>query len=87
MFNALTAFIGSLFSAMKETKVIAVTTIISAVVNIVLNLMLIPKYGILGAAIATVACYVVMWSIRYLILSNMMTFDIQIKNIYLCIYY
>ena len=80
MFNALTAFIGSLFSAMKETKVIAVTTIISAVVNIVLNLMLIPKYGILGAAIATVACYVVMWSIRYLILRNMMTFDIQIKK-------
>ena len=65
---------------MKETKVIAVTTIISAVVNIVLNLMLIPKYGILGAAIATVACYVVMWSIRYLILRNMMTFDIQIKK-------
>lgn len=80
MFNALTAFFGSLFSAMKKTKVIAMTTIISAVVNIVLNLVLIPKYGILGAAIATVACYVVMWSVRYLILRDMMTFDIPIKK-------
>lgn len=61
------------------------TTIISAVVNIVLNLVLIPKYGILGAAIATVACYVVMWSVRYLILRDMMTFDIPIKNIWLSI--
>ena len=61
------------------------TTIISTVVNIVLNLVLIPKYGILGATIATVACYVVMWSVRYLILRDMMTFDIPIKNIWLSI--
>lgn len=80
MFNALTAFFGSLFSAMKKTKVIAMTTIISAIVNIVLNLILIPKYGILGAAIATVVCYVVMWSVRYLILRDMMTLNIPIKK-------
>ncbi len=63
------------------------TTIISAVVNIVLNLVLIPKYGILGAAIATVACYVVMWSVRYLILRDMMTFDIPIKKTFGYLYF
>lgn len=80
MFNAFTAFMGSLFSAIKKTRVIAITTVISALVNIVLNIILIPKFEITGAAIATVICYVVMWGIRYFILKNYMDFKINIKR-------
>lgn len=64
MFNALTAFLGSIFSAVKDSKVIASTTVASAVCNIVLNILLIPKFGALGAAIATAASYMVMWVLR-----------------------
>ena len=64
MFNAMTAFLGSIFSAVKDSKVIASTTVVSAVCNIVLNALLIPKFGALGAAIATVASYMVMWALR-----------------------
>ena len=64
MFNALTAFLGSIFSAVKDSKVIAFTTVVSAVCNIVLNILLIPKFGALGAAIATAASYMVMWALR-----------------------
>jgi O-antigen/teichoic acid export membrane protein len=38
---------------MKKTKVIMFNTIVAIVVNILLNIWLIPKYGIIGAAIAT----------------------------------
>lgn len=64
MFNSLTIFVGSIFSAVKKTKTIAVTTILSAVTNTILNAILIPVFGALGAAIATVVAYVVMWFTR-----------------------
>ena len=64
MFNSLTIIIGSIFSAVKETKVIATTTVLSAVVNTVLNAVLIPTMGALGAAIATASAYLVMWAAR-----------------------
>jgi O-antigen/teichoic acid export membrane protein len=39
-----------------------VITGLAAVVNVVLNLILIPPYGMMGAAVATVAAYVVMFA-------------------------
>ncbi len=64
MFNSLTIIIGSIFSAVKQTKVIATTTVLSAIVNIVLNMLLIPIWGALGAAIATAIAYFAMWFVR-----------------------
>ena len=64
MFNSLTIILGSIFSAVKKTKIIATTTVLSAAVNIVFNVVLIPVIGILGAAIATVMAYLVMWVLR-----------------------
>jgi O-antigen/teichoic acid export membrane protein len=68
LFNSVTAFFGSIFSAVKDSKAIAVTTLISAAVNILLNLILIPIMGPLGAAIATAACYAVMAMVRYIVI-------------------
>jgi len=45
----------------KRTQFNWVITGFAAVVNVVLNLILIPPYGIMGAAVATVASYVVMF--------------------------
>ena len=42
--------------AEKMEKKIAARTIIAAVVNCLLNLMLIPRFGIQGAAVATLLC-------------------------------
>lgn len=64
MLNALTMFVGSVFSAVKKTKTIAWTTILSAICNIVFNGLTIPIWGPLGAAFSTVVAYGVMWSVR-----------------------
>jgi O-antigen/teichoic acid export membrane protein len=49
----------------KKTKLIGVTWLIASIVNLILNLLLIPIFGILGAAIATLIAY----SIPFIILS------------------
>lgn len=70
MWTAVFASIGSVsaryFNVEKMEKKIALRTVLAAVVNVALNLALIPIYGIKGAAIATLACtffanYVVDW--------------------------
>lgn len=80
MFNTLTVFQGSVFTAAKKTKSIATTTIISAVVNTVLNVALIPIYGALGAAIATAFAYFVMWVVRYRFSKVFITLRVNIKK-------
>lgn len=57
----------------------------AAVSNIILNLLLIPKYGILGAAIATMIAYFVMSS--FLFYKNKQWMDIPIKYLNLILFF
>lgn len=79
MFNSLTIIIGSIFSAVKATKIIATTTVISAIVNSVFNIILIPRIGALGAAIATVMAYIVMWATRLIFSRKYIKFRLNWK--------
>lgn len=45
---------------MKKTKYISTGTVIAAVLNLILNLIFIPKYGFIAAAYTTMACYFVL---------------------------
>lgn len=60
MWTAVFASMGSVsaryFNVEKMEKKIALRTALAAVINIALNLALIPNYGINGAAVATLAC-------------------------------
>lgn len=66
-FSALSGYLGSIFAAAKDTKTCAYSTVASAVVNVVLNTLWIPRYGILGAAGATLAAYFASWGIRVVV--------------------
>ncbi|ARP49825.1 MULTISPECIES: lipopolysaccharide biosynthesis protein [Caproicibacterium] len=63
-FSCLASFLGTVYMVEKRSVNNMITTIIAAVINIVLNLMLIPPYGPQGAAMATLAAYVIMFLIR-----------------------
>lgn len=78
MFNTLTVFQGSIFSAAKKTRSVATTTIISAMVNTVFDIILIPNIGVIGAAIATAVAYLVMWATRYIYLKKYICMKINI---------
>lgn len=65
LFGALSGYIGGFFSAVKDSKIFASSTIIGAVTNLVLNFIFTPVYGALGASIATAICYFVVWIFRF----------------------
>jgi O-antigen/teichoic acid export membrane protein len=53
----------------KKTKIIASINITAALVNVVLNIILIPLFGITGSALATMAGFCIMFS-AYMIASQ-----------------
>ncbi len=59
VFNAISSFYGSIYSAIKKTKNNMMTTLVAAVVNIIFNLVFIRLCGVWGAVIGTVAAYIV----------------------------
>lgn len=68
VFNAMALFIGSIFTAVKDTKTLSVSTIIGAVVNTVCNFVFIYLWGAYGAALATMLGYAVVLGMRHTIL-------------------
>ena len=64
IFGGLAGFLGSIFTAVKDTKIFSYSTMIGAVVNTVLNFILVYYMEIMGAAIATLISNVVIWLIR-----------------------
>lgn len=65
LFGALSGYLGGFFSAVKDSKIFARSTMIGAIVNLGLNFLFTPFYGAMGAAVATAICYIVVWVIRY----------------------
>lgn len=64
VFNGIGLFEGCLFSPVKKTKEVAVTTVIGAAINTIFNFILIPVIGAYGASIATLLGYFVIWITR-----------------------
>ena len=64
LFSSLSGILGSIFSAVKQSKIFAISTVIAAVVNCILNGLLIYLFGTIGAAIATVISFICVWAIR-----------------------
>lgn len=62
----------------KNTKHIATTTIIASILNIVLNIIFIPKYGIIAAAYSTLFSFAFLYIITYRISNSY--FKIRYEN-------
>lgn len=65
VFGSLSGYIGGFFAAVKNSKIFAQSSIIGAISNICLNIVLTPWMNTLGAAIATTICYFEVWVVRY----------------------
>lgn len=53
VFNSLGSFYAVIYTAAKKNFSVMITTLVGALVNILLNFILIPKFGIQGAVVAT----------------------------------
>ena len=65
LFGAISGYIGGFFAAVKDSKIFAKSTLYGAFTNILLNLLLVPFIGVLGASIATALSYLEVWAFRY----------------------
>ena len=81
IFAALSGAIATIFSAEKNTKISALTSFISAATNIVLNLILIPSIGVVGAAIATAVSNFIAWLVRWIYCQRYIKLKISITDI------
>lgn len=57
-------FLSSVYTTKKRSVNSCATAFVAAAVNIVLNILLIPEYGVWGAAIATAAAYFACFAVR-----------------------
>ncbi|MBR2406764.1 MAG: polysaccharide biosynthesis C-terminal domain-containing protein [Clostridia bacterium] len=64
VFTCMVNFLGSIYMLEKKSARSLITALISAVINVVLNIWWIPLYGVNGAAAATLVCYLVVFVIR-----------------------
>jgi O-antigen/teichoic acid export membrane protein len=63
---------GTILIGIKKTKISLILNFIGAVINVIVNLLLIPIIGIYGAAISTLTSYLVMFSFFYVYLNKHM---------------
>lgn len=66
--NAMALFIGSIFTAVKDTKTLSASTITGAAVNTICNVVFISLWGAYGAALATLIGYAATLAMRHVIL-------------------
>ncbi|MBE6160095.1 MAG: hypothetical protein E7157_03505 [Lactobacillales bacterium] len=84
-YGNMSGFYGSLFVAFKETKLIGKSTVIGAVINIVINLALIKFIGIYAAVISTLLSNYVVNAYRKYKSKEYLTLE-KIDNYYLSIF-
>lgn len=77
VFSAAAGFCGGIFAAQKRTDTISKTTFLGAIVNTILNAVLIYSFGVIGGAIATMISNAVVMIVRLFYVKQQMNFQIQ----------
>lgn len=78
IFGSLSSYVGGIFIAVKDTGIIAKSTLIGAAVNIVLNVALIYCLGAMGAAVATVISHIIVWMMRIMYVRRYIKLEIDL---------
>lgn len=78
-FGCIATYFGTFYNAIKNNKMLMISTIVGALVNIFFNFLLIPSLGGLGAAIATVISYFTVIIMRILNICKFIEIEIDIN--------
>ncbi|MBR3143739.1 oligosaccharide flippase family protein [Candidatus Saccharibacteria bacterium] len=77
--NAIANITGAVYIAKKKTKIAARTTIVAAVINIVVNLLLVNQFGLYAAAISTLVAYSFLAVFRYFDIKKYVNMRLNVK--------
>lgn len=85
---SLAQYVGDLLLAKKHTRIIGVSTVIGAIINIILNIFTIPNLGIMGASISTMISCMIMFAVRFYSMRSYFSYlDVLLMFIYIVIYF
>lgn len=96
IFSAFSVFYGTGYLSAGDTRGSFYTTIIGAVLNIIINIVALPILGIEGAAVSTLLSYLIVWVVRIVQTRKYFNIKINIKDfsilltlgiIFCCLYY
>ena len=81
LFYGFSSFYGVIYDGSKNSKGAAYTAIVGAVFNIVINIIMIPKWGIQAAAFSTMISFLIMWILRIIDTKQYVKISINIKQL------
>lgn len=79
-FQGMSVFLGGIYVAKKHTKSVGITSVCSAVVNIIVNLSLIYFIGLFAASISTLVSYIVLFMYRIIDVKKIADVMMNIKQ-------
>lgn len=81
IFNIIVSLLGSVYVALKKTGEVAKTSILSAVINVTVNVVLINRIGLYAASISTLVSYCAMAIYRLIDVQKYVKIKINLKMI------
>lgn len=81
IFSSLSGYVATIFSTYKKNVVVCTSVILGAIINIIFNYFLIPKVGILGAAISSSLGYMFVFLIRLVYSRKLVDYKISYKKL------
>ena len=85
LFSMMGQFIGGIYVAQMKSKKNGFTTMLSAIINMVVNLILIKQIGLYAASVSTLISYMLLFIVRYIDIKRNINLTFDFKNIILFI--
>lgn len=80
VFSSMSSLLGGILIAAKKSNDIAITTVVGAAINTILNISLVLLWGPVGAAIATLISYFLVWITRVISVNKLIKIKISLKR-------
>ena len=80
IFSGMATFLGGILSALKKSNLFAKSLVITAIINTILNIILVFMIGPVGSAISTLVAYFLMWLIRLEQVKDFINLRVNIKR-------
>lgn len=85
MYSALSSFIAAPFRAYKDSVGLFSSVSIGAIVNVLLNFLLLSVWNVAGAAVATAVSFITVWLIRIYTVQKHVKIQHHVKDIAVCV--
>ena len=77
IFSSIVTFLGSFYMVSKQNATVGMAIFSGALINLGLNLLLIPQYGVMGASFATLISYLAAFGIRAIDIKRLVTIKLK----------